>query len=459
MPINGNGRGRAATEGLNCTLTSACPHAMRAFCMGLRAFDPLFERTDFKISDGEPAHALFKRLTMRRTEELVAYGLGRERAPSLLSSSARHVEAHQYHRLMEDPEAVVIDVRNAYETDIGRMVPPEGGATLLDPKMRNSREFPKWLHSTEAKEQLAGKKVLMYCTGGIRCERASALLSQMEKASSGEFATQGISMVQGGIDRYLKTFPDGGHWRGKNYLFDRREEQTSVAQVDVVGKAAGAAAGEDERAREIRPACVACGMACDTYKGDFKCVGNGCGVPVIVCERCASGGKRGLGELRCPLCLRGHDLRALPMPDLARQKRAVAAARGSGKKRKGGDSERAAQREAKRLAKERRAPSRRVFVGRVPLTAEADAVRAALGGAKGALVEWLLDRDTSLFYGSVFCHFATRAAASAVVDRVAVDGANIGGRALRVAYAIDGEPPADRPPPRPPVPAVPGPAA
>ena len=217
------GRGRAAVEGLNCTLTTREPAQARAFCEGLRAFDPLFQETDFKISDDEPEHALFKRLTIKHTEELVAYGLGGARAPSLKQNGARHVDADEYHRMMEDPDAVVIDVRNAYETDIGRMVPPEGGAKLIDPKMRNSREFPKWLNSDTAKEQLKGKKVLMYCTGGIRCERASALLHQIEKASE-DFSTRGISMVQGGIDRYLKTFPDGGHWRGKNYLFDRREE-------------------------------------------------------------------------------------------------------------------------------------------------------------------------------------------------------------------------------------------
>jgi len=54
------------------------------------------------------------------------------------------------------------------------MQPPAGGATFLDPMMRNSREFPKWLNAPETKEKLKGKKVMMYCTGGIRCERATA---------------------------------------------------------------------------------------------------------------------------------------------------------------------------------------------------------------------------------------------------------------------------------------------
>jgi len=73
-------------------------------------------------------------------------------------------------------------------------------------------------------DTVALNQVMMYCTGGIRCERASALLDQMER-SSHDVATQGIYMVRGGIERYLKTFPQGGFWKGYNYLFDRRFEQ------------------------------------------------------------------------------------------------------------------------------------------------------------------------------------------------------------------------------------------
>ena len=65
---------------------------------------------------------------------------------------------------MKDPNAVIIDVRNAYESAIGHFQPPESGAKLIDPKMRNSIEFPKWLNSEDTKKQLEGKKVLVsYC--------------------------------------------------------------------------------------------------------------------------------------------------------------------------------------------------------------------------------------------------------------------------------------------------------
>ena len=89
-----------------------------------------------------------------------------DKAPSLKKFAGEHLEADDYHKAMQDPNAVIIDVRNAYESAIGHFQPPENGAKLIDPKMRNSIEFPKWLNSEETQKQLTGKKVLMYCTGG-----------------------------------------------------------------------------------------------------------------------------------------------------------------------------------------------------------------------------------------------------------------------------------------------------
>ena len=136
------GRGRCAAEGLNCSLTGSAK-GIRAFCEGLRKWQPIFLETDFKLTDGVPHAHRFKALTINKREELVAYGLAGEKAPALGSSRAQHVEADEYHRLMSEPNTVIIDVRNAYESAIGHFQPPPGGAELLDPKMRNSHEFPK----------------------------------------------------------------------------------------------------------------------------------------------------------------------------------------------------------------------------------------------------------------------------------------------------------------------------
>jgi len=209
------GRGRIAPEGVNCTLTGPSAESVRGFCQALRddwgvAEDTtggkgnknstnnnstnnngntkytdgdLFQQTDFKITDGLPHGQMFKSLSVRKTDELVAYGLEGEKAPSIDKFGGDHLTAVDYHHALRDPNTVVIDVRNAYETAIGTIRPPEHGATLLDPKLRNSREWPKWLASKETQEKLHGKTVLTFCTGGIRCERATALINQMAAVS------------------------------------------------------------------------------------------------------------------------------------------------------------------------------------------------------------------------------------------------------------------------------------
>jgi predicted sulfurtransferase len=161
------GRGRVAPEGLNCTL-SGRPDDIRKFCLGLRDYNTLFMNTDFKLTDGVPVAHLFKSLSIRKTKELVAYGLAGEKAPSLSKFSGDHLEAIDYHKAMQDTNTVIVDVRNSYESAIGNFAPPPGGAELIDPQMRNSIEFPKWLSDERTQKKLHGKKVLMYCTGKTR---------------------------------------------------------------------------------------------------------------------------------------------------------------------------------------------------------------------------------------------------------------------------------------------------
>ncbi len=139
---NVTGRGRCAPEGLNCTLTAGAKD-IRLFCDALREWNPIFKETDFKFTDGVPIAKKFKSLSMRKVDELVAYLLEGEAAPSLTHSAGTHLEADKYHQMLQQPDTVVIDVRNAYESAIGHFQPPSTGATLIDPKMRNSKDFGK----------------------------------------------------------------------------------------------------------------------------------------------------------------------------------------------------------------------------------------------------------------------------------------------------------------------------
>ena len=413
------GRGRCAAEGLNCSLTGSA-EGIRAFCEGLRRWKPIFLETDFKLTDGVPHAQRFKALTIRKTDELVAYGLAGEKAPSLETSRAQHVEADEYHKMMAEPNTVIIDVRNAYESAIGHFQPPPGGAELLDPKMRNSHEFPKWINAPETREKLQGKKVMMYCTGGIRCERATALLDQLEQTS--DLKTEGVVMVRGGIERYVKTFPEGGFWKGKNYLFDRRLEQTPAAAKEK---------GETESW------CSCCGVPWDTYRGQYKCSGKlpppvgRCAVPVLVCAACIDSGRATAqaSTLLCPLCTEGYvppsQMPALEKAAVKRAEPAAPRASKPGKRLKGRDAP----------------PSTRLFVGSLPLVTDATAVRKALGGSI-EVVQWLRDRSSGLFYGSAFVRMRGLLAATDAVEAAAsAGGLVLNGRKLRVAFAPprDGE--------------------
>ena len=458
---NITGRGRCAPEGLNCTLTASASN-MRMFCYALRDWNLLFHETDFKLSDGEPASALFRTFTLRKVTELVGYGLGGVKAPSLSRHAGKHLEAVQYHEQMKKKDTVIIDVRNAYESAIGHFQPPVGGAMLLDPKMRDSTDFPKWLNLPETKEKLNGKTVMMYCTGGIRCERATALLNQMTEAEEedGSFQTKDVVMARGGIERYLKTFPEGGYWKGKNYLFDKRMEQVPLLK------------NNDLLEKDVESYCCVCHVSHASYRGQFKCNRDSsfCSVPVIVCPQCTRLLKdekerekqrakrrrkeeatlcdpydvRGSGEveeeeeerimLTCPLCEAGH-LRPTTSPDLVGQKRKLGVIENGGRDTVSGVLLTTSRQERR---EEMKIPSQRLFIGRLPLTITASTLRAALfyasrGGmeedevgdddddeAMRVVVEhvhWIVDHTSGAFFGSAFVWLSTVEAAQRIVSK------------------------------------------
>ncbi|KAL3782599.1 hypothetical protein ACHAWO_008250 [Cyclotella atomus] len=397
--FNITGRGRVAREGLNCTLTGK-PNDLRSFCYGLREWDDVFNETDFKITDGVPLDKMFKSLSIRKTNELVAYGLVGEKAPSLKQFGGTHLEADEYHEAMKDPEAVIIDVRNAYESAIGHFQPPETGAKLIDPKMRNSIEFPKWLNSEETKKQLEGKKVLMYCTGGIRCERATALLNQMT-AVSDDLNLKGVYHCRGGIERYVKTYQEGGgYWKGKNYLFDRRMEQTPQIK------------DSEKVENEIDSKCCLCRAKWTVYRGQFKCHSTLCGVPVIVCDSCARIATAKPHSLKCELCQTGYRA-PTEAPDLIEMKRkadkmlsSTCTNSDAGKKMKSCYND-------------------RIFLSRLPLTATFTKVKEALGPEGVVNLKWLTDKSNGGFYGSAIVLLSTPETTQNIIQKASAKSAGI----------------------------------
>lgn len=140
----------------------------------------------------------------------------------------------------------------------------------------------------------------MYCTGGVRCERASALV----KREIGD-EVNGVFQLQGGVEKYLQTFPDGGgQWQGKNFVFDKREAFGAGAPEGVGGVVTKAKGKSKETKDDVLGKCCVCAVPWDRYIGKKKCAT--CRVPVLVCEACCT--KRVDKDptdplrVRCPLC-------------------------------------------------------------------------------------------------------------------------------------------------------------
>ena len=193
-----------ALEGLNGTIAGPDASIDRVLA-GIRAL-PGFAGLDVKFA--EAATMPFHRLKVRIKPEIVTMG-----QPDLdaAANAGTYVTPADWNALIRRPDVVVIDTRNEYEAAVGTF---EGA---IQPNTRGFRDFPDWFR-TEGRALLDGPippKVAMYCTGGIRCEKATAFL----KAEG----VQEVFHLEGGILRYLETTPaDDSLWRGECFVFDER---------------------------------------------------------------------------------------------------------------------------------------------------------------------------------------------------------------------------------------------
>ncbi len=177
----------------------------------------------------------------------------------------------------EADDTILIDCRNTKECAIGNFV------GSVDPQTTTFNQFPKWVD--DHKHKLRNKNVLMYCTGGIRCEKASAYVRHAMGSSVKE-----VRHLKGGIHKYLESYGDSKAaaaidplWRGKNFVFDGRgahgPEDSSVevskdTPVAAATKASGTAVG----------VCRYCEAPYDSF--DPHCVCTVCKEPILVCKLC-----------------------------------------------------------------------------------------------------------------------------------------------------------------------------
>jgi len=458
------GRMRIAREGLNCTLTGT-PHGIRAWCASLRTFDggrskphptkpserlTEFAETEFKLTDDLPPKQRFPKLHAFEVVELVNYGLAGKRAPTIAAHGGTHLEPAAYHDKMSDENTVVIDVRNHYEAKIGRFVPPVGGATVIDPGMRKSTEFPVWLDKKETKEMLRGKQVLMYCTGGVRCERASALLKQKidKEEDTKELGIKGVFQLQGGVDKYFKEFPEGGMWKGKNYTFDKRfahappavealERKKKVLGDDDGGAPLDALGKENPvttAAEEILGECEACHKPWDMYRGKRRCPT--CGVPSLICRSCFEADRDGTKKLgrnvRCDLCVAESVTNKRELRE--REERETKEYERKMRQKMDDDYEPPVQRKHAVTRKPKGNPERitRLFLKNMCARQMDEAkLLEFLHPARVTHIQWLMDKSTKKFYGSAFIEAKTAEDAGSIL---AVDGMTVLGRRIKVKY-------------------------
>ena len=164
------GRIRVSQEGVNATISAidlkdiSARETLRFIAKDFENFDSnvFTSETDFKYIDNLKADRHFKELKIIPVQELVFYGIKEDEA-RLDQRGGIHLDAEKYHEMLKKENTVVIDVRNHYETVIGRFDGQEkkkAGAEYLDPKMRKSTDFKSWLETPETQKKLANKTVL-----------------------------------------------------------------------------------------------------------------------------------------------------------------------------------------------------------------------------------------------------------------------------------------------------------
>ena len=245
LELDLRGRIIVAKEGLNGTVSGTTEQCAR-YMAELRS-DPVLEGIEFKI-DGSDIHA-FQKMHVRVKDEIVNSSLKHIKPQK---QTGIHLEPHKFKEIKDQDDVVVLDVRSNYEHSVGRFK----NATTLD--MDNFRDFPEKI--AELKPSLEGKKILTYCTGGIKCEKASAYLLEQ--------GFENVYQLHGGIIKYGIN-AGGEDFDGKCYVFDNR------ITVDV---------------NKVNPVIISRCRVCDELSDRMvNCANPTCNLHVPICEKCGCG--------------------------------------------------------------------------------------------------------------------------------------------------------------------------
>ena len=241
------GRIYIASEGINAQLSMPSQN-INEFKTKLDSIDFLKEiRLNVAVEQDDFS---FLKLKVKIRNKIVADGLSENSFD--LSNNGTHVNASEFNTLIENPNTLLVDMRNHYESEIGHF----DGAIL--PDVDSFRESLPIIEKKFAKHKKS-KNIVMYCTGGIRCEKASAFLKHK--------GYEKVYQLDGGIIEYARQVDQekiNNKFLGKNFVFDHRR---SEAVSD-----------------EIIANCHQCGEKCDTH---INCANEACHLLFIQCEKCA----------------------------------------------------------------------------------------------------------------------------------------------------------------------------
>lgn len=240
--LNLTGRIIIAHEGINATLGGSDAD-IEQYKILLKKH-PQFADIDIKESPG--GADCFPKLRVVVKNEIVNIGLP---GTAHIQNTGVHLTPTQTHEMLSNkPEdLIILDTRNKFESDIGAF------KDTIKSDVDHFRDFPAYIDNNL--DLFKDKQVLMYCTGGVRCERATAYLK--EKGIAKE-----VYQIEGGIHRYAEQYPNG-FFRGKNYVFDARI--ALPINDDILGQ------------------CALCNVTCDEHN---NCLNALCNKQYIACKAC-----------------------------------------------------------------------------------------------------------------------------------------------------------------------------
>jgi len=241
------GRIYVAREGINAQI-SVPTHNFEKFISQLYSH-PEFANVDLKIAVEDDGKSFYK-LIVRVRSKIVADGLADDTFD--VTNVGNHLNAKEFNEAMQQPETIVVDLRNHYESEVGHFK----GAILPDADTFRD-ELPMVVNLLKDQKD---KKILLYCTGGIRCEKASAYLKHE--------GFEDVNQLNGGIIHYARQVKAEGlesKFIGKNFVFDDRMGERIT--------------------EEIISTCHQCGEPCDTH---VNCANDDCHLLFIQCDKCAA---------------------------------------------------------------------------------------------------------------------------------------------------------------------------